>query len=1028
VVERDVMRIVSRVLNSGCTPDEACKDTPELLAEVREQLRRIRSLDLELKALFPGMGASPEPSRSIEELPQVPGHEVLSVLGYGGMGVVYEARHVPLNRTVAVKMLLRGAQADLASLKRFKREAEAVAALCHPNIVQVHEVGDHDGLPYFTMEFVEGGSLSQRLAQNPLDAREAAALVSTLAQAMQAAHRSGIVHRDLKPANVLLTADGVPKIADFGLARRIGGESSLTFADARPGTPSYMAPEQVRDGSHAVGPAADVYALGAILYETLTGRPPFWSEVSVETLRQVVEDEPVRPSRSNPRVPRDLETICLKCLSKDPLRRYVSAAALAADLDRFLHGEPILAKPVGALERTWKWMRRRPAHATIAAGAVLAVLSLAGAGLWLSTQRRAIEQAVAADLAEVDRAAAAENWVGARTALERAKARLATADFGELRGLVEQGVGELAVVDELDAIRLKQVPTGRRKVDPAFATPNVDAAYQAAFLQLGLGDVAGHAEEVAARVRRSRIRSVLVGGLDIWAICVQSDPARRDQVLAVVRPADPDPTGWRDRVRDPATWNDKQALAELASTARIAAESVTLLLVLAQHLLDAGADAMPLLTRIQQDHPSDFWSNYTLGQVLANGGAAEAAIRYLQAAVSVRPDSAFARGNLGGALGATGHVDEAVGQLRLAVRIDPTLAFAHANLGRCFFIQREYAPAVESFRTAMRLDPTVATTWLRSALGKSLLELGRLDECIEVCREAVRLEPRSESACYSLGYALHAAGLVDEASEQLRRAIALAPSCRAYESLGHVLKGMARTAEAIDNFRQAVRLKPSYHPPRRALIDALLTQGLWEEASAEASLLLQSCPEGDPDLSSARDLAEHCALVAALDASLPAILSGTRLPANGAECLAFADLFRGRQDHAKAAGYFADAFARDGGTQSGVQRTHDAARCAALAGTGDDAQVASDERKGWRARALAWLREELEALEATLAAGEPGSKANVLLNLVDWRTDPAFAGLRDAALLERLPEDEGAPWRSLWRDAGALTERARAGR
>ena len=200
----------------------------------------------------------------------MPGHEVLSVLGHGGMGVVYEARHLRLNRTVAVKMLLGGAHTDAAGSKRLLREAEAVAALSHPNIVQVHEVGDHDGLPYFTMELVEGGSLREKL-ERPLDPREAASLVSTLAEAMEVAHASGIVHRDLKPANVLLTPDGVPKIADFGLARRIEGESSLTLTDARLGTPSYMAPEQVLGGSREIGPAADVYALGAILYAGADG-------------------------------------------------------------------------------------------------------------------------------------------------------------------------------------------------------------------------------------------------------------------------------------------------------------------------------------------------------------------------------------------------------------------------------------------------------------------------------------------------------------------------------------------------------------------------------------------------------------------------------------------------------------------------------------------------------------------------------------------------------------------------------------
>ena len=248
--------------------------------------------------------------------PQFPGYEVREVLGRGGMGVVYRAWDRRLNRPVALKMLLAGAYARPEELERFRREAEAEAGLRHPNIVQVYDVGDLDGRPYFTMEFVEGGSLAQRLAGTPLPAGEAAALLATLAEAVQAAHDGGIVHRDLKPANVLLTADGTPKVTDFGLARRLDGGAGLTQSGAALGTPSYMAPEQARGRTDAVGPAADVYALGAILYETLTGRPPFRAETAAETLRQVIEDEPVPPSRSNAEVPRDLETICLKCLQQ----------------------------------------------------------------------------------------------------------------------------------------------------------------------------------------------------------------------------------------------------------------------------------------------------------------------------------------------------------------------------------------------------------------------------------------------------------------------------------------------------------------------------------------------------------------------------------------------------------------------------------------------------------------------------------------------------------------------------------------
>ena len=311
------------------------------------------------------------------------------MLGRGGMGVVYRAWDRRLNRPVALKMLLAGAYARPEELERFRREAEAEAGLRHANIVQIYDVGDLDGRPYFTMEFVEGGSLAQKLSGAPLPAGQAAGLLATLAEAVQAAHDRGIVHRDLKPANVLLTADGTPKITDFGLARRLEDTSGLTHSGATLGTPSYMAPEQARGRAQAIGPAADVYALGAILYETLTGRPPFRADTAAETMRQVVEQEPPPPSRWNAKVPRDLEVICLKCLHKEPHRRYPSAAALAEDLRRFERGEPIAARPPGRLERSARWLRRRRVQvAALAVGTLLGVGLVAG-GLWLRSEHEA---------------------------------------------------------------------------------------------------------------------------------------------------------------------------------------------------------------------------------------------------------------------------------------------------------------------------------------------------------------------------------------------------------------------------------------------------------------------------------------------------------------------------------------------------------------------------------------------------------------------------------------------------------------
>jgi serine/threonine protein kinase len=334
----------------------------------------------------------------------VPGYEVLGELGRGGMGVVYEARQTSLNRTVALKVIRDSVLAGPEEVRRFHREAEVAAGLQHPHIVQIYEVGRWEGYSYLALECLPGGSLARRLAGNPQEPRQAAAVVATLARAMHHAHERGVIHRDLKPANVLLAVGppylsnvpsvpgtleryggptfGTPKITDFGLAKRLDTASGDTKSGDVLGTPSYMAPEQAAGRNNAVDARSDVYALGAILYEMLTGRPPFKGANVLATLSQVIVADPLAPSRLQPGVPRDLETVCLKCLHKEPGRRYQTALALAEDLDRFLTGKPVLARPTPAWERAWKWAKRRPVIAALAAALVLVTALGFGLTLW----------------------------------------------------------------------------------------------------------------------------------------------------------------------------------------------------------------------------------------------------------------------------------------------------------------------------------------------------------------------------------------------------------------------------------------------------------------------------------------------------------------------------------------------------------------------------------------------------------------------------------------------------------------------
>ena len=373
-----------------------------------EYVQRFPSFAERLRDQLHALDNTPAPERtapsSAAPLPpaRVPGFEILEEIGRGGMGVVYKAWQVRLKRQVALKMIRAGTLPDAQALERFRREAETIARLQHPNIVQIYEVGETNeggaAIPFFVLEYVEGGSLDKRLGGTPLPPDQAASLTESLARAIHAAHETGIVHRDLKPANVLLKAEGgrqkadkekvflpsafCPKIADFGLAKQLDGDAGQTSTGAIVGTPSYMAPEQARGvssvpaGQGGVGPAVDVYALGAILYELLTGRPPFKAAASVETLMLVLQEDAVPPRRLQPRLPRDLEVICLKCLEKQSTRRYASALDLAEDLRRFLAHEPIQARPSGRIERVWRWCRRKPLAAALVFVSLVAALSL----------------------------------------------------------------------------------------------------------------------------------------------------------------------------------------------------------------------------------------------------------------------------------------------------------------------------------------------------------------------------------------------------------------------------------------------------------------------------------------------------------------------------------------------------------------------------------------------------------------------------------------------------------------------------
>jgi len=412
--------------------------------------------------------------------PEVEGYEILCEIGRGGMGVVYKARQEGLNRIVALKMILAGAHASPTEHERFQREAEAAASLQHPHIVQIFEIGETTGHPYLVLELVDGGSLAQHLVGRPWPAADAARLVEILARAIHFAHEQGIVHRDLKPGNILIRpgspgkthsgplklphSDYVPKITDFGLAKRMdeaqNGDGTRTGAVL--GTPSYIAPEQASGKGRNVGPTADVYALGAILYELLTGRPPFRGETPLDTVLQVLHDEPAAPRQLQSKVPRDLETICLKCLNKPPTRRYPTALALAEDLRLFVNGEPIQARPLGSVGRTVKWAKRHPALAvlgvvtSLALIAILAVFAMAYSRVQDAVHEKDAEARAAREARDVARRLADETDLARRDAIRQADLLSAEAERTRRTAYALQ-LAQVAALVERDPLRASQI-------------------------------------------------------------------------------------------------------------------------------------------------------------------------------------------------------------------------------------------------------------------------------------------------------------------------------------------------------------------------------------------------------------------------------------------------------------------------------------------------------------------------------------------------------------------------------------------
>lgn len=1071
--DAQVRSLLELALNSGRSPDEVCSAYPEHLQEVLRRWIRIREIVGDLDCLFPASSAGRARLRDSEgevgrslALPRIPGYEMEAVIGQGGMGVVYRARHVRLDRVVAIKMLRSGDHASAQELTGLVREAQAIAGLQHPHIVQVHDVGELGGLPYFTMEFVEGGSLAQKLAGTPQPAMSSAEAVSVLARAVHAAHERGTVHRDLKPGNVLISGDGTLKITDFGLARRLvaDGETRVTLAPMRVGTPSYMSPEQALGTADALKPSADIYSLGAVLYEMLTGRPPFRGDSPAETERQVVNDEPVPPSRLNPKTPRDLQTICLKCLHKQPERRYANARELAEDLDRFRKGDPIQARPVGVVELAMKWVRRHPAHAALLIAACVVIATGILFGLWYqsvaATRRaeagfretearglvqRSLQQAVAA--------IAVEHWDNADRALVHARERAAEAKSEELDR-------EMASLGESVRIARLLEQTRQSRVLGAAERTSVAESYAAAFRQAGIS-IDGNMRANAVAIQGSPIRAQLIASLDDWA-SVEYDLRsvdRCDALLAVVREADPG-SAWATRFRTQALWSNRDALLQLAVDSADPAiapngPAVHQVGLLGLRLGEAGdTDAgMELLRRVLVQRPTDFWMNWELGLAYLKAGRYREAISPVRTAMALRPENANACAFLAGVVSEAGDLDEGLPLFQRAMAMAPDATFIRRNLvyllcknGRTrearevfswwqrldaqgvnalrqfvwsFIETRRYEEALGVIRELRTYDTT--DTGVLEDMGECFYELGRFSEAEVAFREDIRLQPNYGYPHSRLCRVLFKAGRIDDAITAAQGAIQRSfPMTSLYPPLGELLLARGRAVEAAAASEHVTKSSPADVPAWIGLARAQLGLRQFEKArsSLDRVATLSPSPDSQKQLARLRELHDR---VSELDQE---VLSA---PVPALDASALLDLaewnWRCVGNPSLAARQFLAAFAADprllraAGSDS---RFH--AACSALAAAEtlppSPGGSSSEERARLQSLALDWLSSERDALIARRTAGDGPERVVVAEEFRLWFEDPAIISSCEApwAGPDTDPDTDKKRWQTLWRD------------
>jgi serine/threonine protein kinase/tetratricopeptide (TPR) repeat protein len=833
------------------------------------------------------------PSPPLPSWPAIAGYEILDEIGQGNMGVVYRARQVALNRLVALKMIRAGAHARADERARFLDEARVVALLHHPNIVQIYDVGLQGDVPYFCMEYVDGGNLAERLGGRPQPARHAARMAEVLARAIHVAHQQGVIHRDLKPANILvrrpdagtrtevarrglgdradaagesaaLTDFGL-KITDFGLAKQQEKASSQTESGVIMGTPNYMAPEQAEGRSRDVGPGADIYSLGAILYELLTGRPPYNAESPLETLLQMVHAEPLPPSRLQPKVPRDLETICLKCLQKEPRKRYASALKLADDCAAFLRGEPIAARRAPLAEQAWKWARRRPALAAVAGSAVAAVLGLAGLLIWHQADlraelQRALEgerEARAASDAAARRESLAEvreqvlsllgtgqaaldggDWEKARPALVRARD---LASPPELADLLARADELTARADRRQADRERFHKFRRRRNDALFSA----TLFTGGDLVAGLEETRRAAAEALALYGVAPVSEVppAVDNASLQEGERAEVVAGCYELLVVLAEAVAQPLAGQSEADQRRAAGEALPILDRAS--RLGVTTRAYHLRRAHCLAQAGdpAGAQRERQRAEELRPAGALDFFLLGEEHYRRGEWPKAVAAFEGALQRQPDHFWAQYYLALCRLKTHRPELAVAGLTPCLAARPDFVWTYLLRGSAWAELGQFANAEADFDAAFKYPLDGAALFgLYVNRGVMRLRQERLDLAVADLEKAIALRPRQYQGYVNLAQAYLKEQKPDEAARQMDQAIQQEGGMAAlYRTRARVHQLRQDDAAALADLERAIDLDA--RNPSSALPDDHLARARILLRRQDARAALSACDE-----------------------------------------------------------------------------------------------------------------------------------------------------------------------------------------